>query len=249
MTSRTQLSEFTTADTIRRQIVKTGTEALDDLLGGGLEVGLTYLFYGDSQLHDDLLRIAVSVQRPQQEGGLQSPTVVIDSVNILRSCRLAEYAIELGLEPEEVIRRIYVSRAFNSSQVFVLIMDELEEFFSRIRARLLIVSGFPDLFISEGVNVRHAQQMTQMARKISTFTMRHGIVTLVSAPSSRGDIFTPAGGRALASSAQVHICVESLKSYIRYTLTKHPQYPVKRSSRPRESYLDLTPPLSDFLDI
>jgi len=51
-------------------------------LGDSLEVGMTHLFYGDSQINEDLVRFAVEAQLPRK-GELESPTIIIHSYNIV----------------------------------------------------------------------------------------------------------------------------------------------------------------------
>ncbi len=54
---------FQSADKIKgRIVVPTGALPLDSLLSGGLELGLTYLLYGDKITCDILLRIAIHAQ-------------------------------------------------------------------------------------------------------------------------------------------------------------------------------------------
>ena len=240
---------FSTADQVRRNIIPTGIVALDKLLGGGLETGLMYLFYGDRCLNDDLLRIAVQMQLPAERKGVNSPTIIIDSANIIKIDKLTDYSFEFELEPEEVMERIYISRAFNSSQTYALVMEQLPSFFERVSARLLIIAGLPDLYISERMMTGEGlQQLTHMATKLMTLTLNREIVTLVSAPSSQKNRDLPAGGTALSSYAQVHIHVSESKPYIKYTLAKHPQYPIRRTSRVKPSDFGTTLPLSHFLD-
>ncbi|UCE11586.1 MAG: hypothetical protein JSW61_06535 [Candidatus Thorarchaeota archaeon] len=238
---------FRTADEVIRQTAKTGTPELDDLLGGGLESGMTHLFYGDRGLHGDLLKTAVHFQRPKEEGGLLSPAIVIDSANMIKIEQISDYSDEFGLEPEEVMDQIYISRAFNSSQTYDLVMNQLDSFFDKIPARMLIVSGLPDLYMSEGVTSDGLQELTHMATRLMTFTLKRGVFTLVSAPRSEKSPKHPAGGKALASCAQIHVFVEESKSYFKYTLAKHPQYPVRRSSRVKPVRFGTTLPLSHFL--
>ncbi|MHA2118288.1 MAG: hypothetical protein ACW98J_05155 [Candidatus Thorarchaeota archaeon] len=238
---------FFTADMLERQRMSSGYVSIDKLLGGGIEMGLTHLFYGVRSLHDDLLRFAVQAQLPKDKGGADSPAIIIDSANIIKIERIREHAFELGIEPEDAMDRIYISRAFNASQTYDLVMNQLESFFDRVQARLLIVTGLPDLYISEGLTGEALQQLTHMATKLMTFTLQRGIATVISAPSSPKSPRTPAGGKALASCAQVHVHVEESKMYVKYTLSKHPQYPVRRASRTKPVASGTTLPLSHFL--
>jgi len=238
---------FFTADQVKRVKISTGVNALDNLLEGGIEAGLTHLFYGDRGLHDDFLRFAVRAQMPTDMGGTGAPVILIDSANMIKIERITDMSYELELEPENVMDRIYITRAFNSSQTYDLIMTQLDSFFSRIPARVLIVTGLPNLYIDEGLTGKGLQQISHMAANIMKFTLQRELFTMVSAPCSPKSKFVPAGGRSLASNTQVHIRVEESKSYVRYILAKHPQNPVRYVSRtiPKATYGTL--PLSYFL--
>lgn len=238
---------FHTADEFTSIKIETGIVALDSLLGGGIESGLVHLFYGERSLHDDFHRIAVKVQTSREQGGIESPTIIIDSANIIRLEKFTQLAYEYNLEPEDVMDRIYISRAFNSSQTYDLIMNQLEGFLDMIPARVLMVTGLPHLYLEEGVKGEGMQEISHMASKISTLTLRRGIFTLVSATASRRSPNHPEGGRTLTGSAQVHIKVSESKSRRTYTLAKHPQYPVRRTNKTKTISSGNTLPLSYFL--
>ncbi len=238
---------FHTADQIVRVRMSTGITVIDELLGGGIESGLIHLFYGDKSLYSDILKIAVHAQIPEDRGGLGSPTIIIDSANILKIEELTDNSFEFELEPEEVMDSIYITRAFSSSQTYDLIMNHLDGFFKRVPARVLMVTGLPDLYIKEGITSEGTQQITHMITKLMTFTLGRRIFTIVTAPLSKKSQFLPAGGTALASCTQVHIHVNERRSYVRYTLAKHPSLQVRRTSRSKMADFGTTPPLSYFL--
>jgi hypothetical protein len=238
---------FNTADMIERTRIPTGTNALDTLLGGGAEAGLTHLFYGDRILHHDFLRCAVIAQMPKERGGTGNPVIIIDSANMIRIERLTDISYELGLEPEEVMDRIFISRAFNSSQTYDLVMNELDSFLRRVPAKVLMVTGLPNLYIEEGMTSDGLQQLSHMASRLMAFTLQRNLFTFISAPSSSRSSNHPAGGQSLASNCQVHVQVEESKSYIRYTLAKHPQFPVRSVTRSIAREVSGTLPLSFFL--
>ena len=238
---------FFTADTVKRVKISMGIDALDNLLGGGAEAGLTHLFFGDRCLHNDFLRCAVREQMSKEKGGTGEPVIIIDSANIIKIERLTDISYELDLDPEEVMDRIHVSRAFNASQTYDLVMNELEGFFKRLPAKVLMVTGLPNLYIEEGLTSEGLQQISHLASRLMTFTLRRNLFTFISAPASQRNINTPAGGRSLASNCQVHVRVEESRSYIRYSLTKHPQFPVRSTSRVIVKDRGGTLPLSYFL--
>ncbi len=238
---------FFTADQLKRVKQTTGITALDNLLEGGIEAGLAHLFYGDRSLHRDFLRFAVQAQMQEEQGGLGTPVIIIDSANMIKIEQITEISYELELEPEEVMDRIYITRAFNSSQTYDIVMHQMESFFSRIPARALMITGLPNLYIEEGMTGEALQQISHMASKIMKFTLQRDLFTLVSAPVSEKSHNIPAGGRSLASNCQVHIQVERSKSYVRYVLAKHPQYPVRNVSKSIPKPTGGTLPLSYFL--
>jgi RecA/RadA recombinase len=238
---------FFTADQVIRKKMSTGITPIDNLLDGGLESGLTHLFYGSRDLHHDLLKMAVHAQLPRDKGGIESPTIIIDSANMLKIEKLTDYSFEFGLEPEEVMDNVYITRAFNSSQTYDIVMNQLEDFFTRIPAKLLLVTGLPDLYVSEGMTGEGAQEITHMATRLMTFTLQRGLFTVISAPPSARNNRFPAGGKALASCAQIHVQVEESKSYFRYSLAKHPNLPVRRASRTKPVTFGTTLPLSYFI--
>lgn len=241
------LTPFQTADKIHRVMCKTGTPTLDSLLDGGFETGLVYLFYGSNLIHNDLLRAAVHAQLPLTNGGFSGPSIVIDSSNMADIVKIRDFSFQLGLEPESVMDMIYISRAFNSSQTYDLVINHLDEFFERIPAKLLILPGLVDLFVNEGLDAEKSRQMTHLAARINAFTLQHNLVTLISTRiESRYSEYPPVG-KTLASSAQVHIHVDTTPMRTVYSLTKHPSLPSRNESLVRRgAAFGVTLPLDYF---
>jgi hypothetical protein len=242
-------SGFKSADTLVRAIGGTGVPVLDRLLEGGYECGLMHLFYGQPIFHEALMRAAVWSQVSEKEGGLESPVIIIDSSNMLDTLKLTEYASEYDLDVEETMDNIFISRAFSSSQTYDLIINHLDDFIERIRAKLLIVPGLTDLFAREGLDAYRTQQITHMAACLMMKTLEYGLITLLSTTSFQTLRGLPPVGNALASSAQVHILVEQTPMRILYTLTKHPSLQVKSEYQIRHTArYGVTLPLEYFFD-
>jgi len=177
---------FQTADKLaKREILQTGIKPLDSIFGGGLEMGLTYLFYGSKSTRECLHRIAVHAQLPPEKGGMDLPSILIDSENMTSIETLTHWAFEFGLDPDVVMDNIFVSRAFNSSQIYDVVMNQLDSFFERVPARLLLLPGLADIYYGEGpVNAEGKQHLTHMAHRLMTFTMKHSIATIITGSSS-----------------------------------------------------------------
>jgi hypothetical protein len=142
---------------------------------------------------------------------------------------------------------IYISRAFNSTQTYDLVINHLNEFFERIPAKLLILPGLVDLFINEGLDAEKTRQMTHIAARINAFTLRNNLVTLISTRIKTAHAYYPPVGKTLSSSAQVHIHVDETPMRKVYSLTKHPSLPSRTESLARRgSAFGVTLPLDYY---
>lgn len=241
--------QFKTADMLSHVISSSGVQSLDRLLGGGYEHGMMYLYYGDSVFQNDLLRAAVWSQVPKNRGGFESPVIMIDSSNMIDTVKLNDIATDYELEIETVLDNIFVSRSFNSSQTYDLVINHLDEFLERFPAKLLILPGLPDLFIGEGYDAERAQQVTHMAARLLSTTLTNELVTLISTRQPVGLYDQPVIGQALASSAQVHIHVEQTPMRILYSMMKHPSFPPRTESISKHiPHYGVTLPLQHFFD-
>ncbi len=118
-------------DEKRKEIanITTGSKNLNMLLGGkGIETkAITEAFgaygSGKSQLGFSL---AVNVQLPLEMGGANGKAVFIDTEGTFRPDRIRQIATGLGLNPENVLKNIFVARAFNSDHQ-ILLLDKIAE--------------------------------------------------------------------------------------------------------------------------
>lgn len=128
----------------------TGSRALDELLGGGLETQTITEFYGEygsgkSQLCHQL---CVNVQLPPERGGLNGGALYIDTENTFRTERIVQMARNLGLDPEQVVKNIIYAEAYTSDhQMFLL--ENADEVIKKNGIRLIIVDSLTAHFRSE----------------------------------------------------------------------------------------------------
>ncbi|MHA1494434.1 MAG: hypothetical protein ACTSW8_08610 [Candidatus Thorarchaeota archaeon] len=71
-------------------------------------MGLTYLFYGSRNNRECLHRIAVHAQLPSEKGGMDLPSILIDSENMTNIETLNHWAFEFGLDSDLVMDSIFV---------------------------------------------------------------------------------------------------------------------------------------------
>ena len=108
--------------------ISVGSKGFDDLIAGGIETqAITEVFgefgSGKSQISHEL---AVTVQLPEELGGLDGDCVFVDTENTFRPERIKQIANGFELDVEDVLQRIHVARAFNSSHQ-ILMVDKINE--------------------------------------------------------------------------------------------------------------------------
>jgi len=124
----------------RRRVIRisTGSNELNKLIGGGVETGSItecYAKYGSgkSQLAHQL---AVNATLPTEQGGADGYAVFIDTESTFRPERIIEMAQALGLDENEVLKKIKVARAYNSDH------------------QMLLAEKVVDLIKKEGLNIK-----------------------------------------------------------------------------------------------
>ncbi len=144
----------------KRKTVKkitTGSKALDALLGGGIETQSITELYGEfgSGKTQICHQLAVNVQLPEEEGGLDGSVIIIDTENTFRPERIIQMAEAKGLDGNEVLSNIYVAQAYNSNHQMLLV-DNAKELADKLKnegkaVRLLIVDSLTSHFRAEYV--------------------------------------------------------------------------------------------------
>jgi DNA repair protein RadA len=218
---------FETGDVIlerRKSVAKltTGSKALDELLGGGLESqAITETFgefgSGKSQLAHQL---AVNVTRPEEDGGLDGDTVWIDTEQTFRPERIRHMADALELDSEKILKRIQVARAFNSHHQMLLVQkaDELAKDFP---VRLIVIDSltahFRAEYIGRGVLAERQQLLNKHIHELMRFGDLHNAVIYVTnqvhakPDAFFGDPTRPVGGHVVGHSATFRIYLRKSK--------------------------------------
>jgi len=128
----------------------TGSSMLDKLLGGGIESQSITEFYGEygSGKSQICHQLCVNVQLPPEEGGLGGAALYIDTENTFRTERIFQMAQNLGLDPEEAIKKIIFAEAYTSDhQMFLL--ENADKVIKENGVRLIIVDSLTSHFRSE----------------------------------------------------------------------------------------------------
>jgi DNA repair protein RadA len=147
--------DFKSADTIlerRKEVGKitTSSKALDGMLGGGIETQAITEAYGafgsgKSQIG---FQIAVNVQLPKSEGGLNGKCLFIDTESTFRPERIMQIATARGLDPKKVLKNIFVAKAYNSDHQVVL-AEKAKELIKENNVKLIIIDSMMSHFRSD----------------------------------------------------------------------------------------------------
>lgn len=190
---------------------KTGSENLDDILGGGVETGSITEFVGEygSGKTQICMTLSVLVQRSPSEGGLGGSVVVIDTEGTFIPERISEIAKAGDLDHKEVLNGIFIARCFNSDHLSLLI-DELPKLIEKNKVKLIIVDSIISHFRGEYLgreNLSERQQklgscLHRLMRMAETFNVAVVVTNQVQATPAivYGDPNRPTGGNVLAHS-------------------------------------------------
>lgn len=205
---------FETADTVyerRKNIskIKTGSNALDELLGGGVEtMAITEMYgkfaSGKSQLG---FQLVVNVQRPPENGGLGGSVLFVDTEATFRPERIAQLAESQGLDPQEILKNIFVARAENSDHQIILV-ERAEEMISKNNIKLIVIdsltSHFRADYIGRGALGERQQKLNKHVHMLQKLSEKYNLAVYITNQVMDnpgilfGDPTTPIGGHVLA---------------------------------------------------
>ncbi|HDQ05841.1 MAG TPA: DNA repair and recombination protein RadA, partial [Candidatus Bathyarchaeota archaeon] len=203
---------------MRRNILRltTGSSMLDKLLGGGIESQSITEFYGEygSGKSQICHQLCVNVQLPPEQGGLGGAALYIDTENTFRTERIFQMAQNVGLDPEEVIKKIIFAEAYTSDhQIFLL--ENADKVIKENGIRLIIVDSLTSHFRSEYLGRemlaerqqklnKHMHRLIRLARGFNAVAVATNQV--MSKPDVFfGDAIHPVGGHIVAHTSHTRV--------------------------------------------
>ncbi|MFA7161474.1 MAG: DNA repair and recombination protein RadA [Candidatus Methanomethylophilaceae archaeon] len=222
------IGNFETGEDIlerRKSVTKltTGSKAVDELLGGGLESQAITEFFGEfgSSKTQICFQLAVNATLPEEMGGFDSEVVIIDTENTFRPERIVQLSNYLGIDPVEVLKKIHVARAFNS-QHQILLVDKAMELSKTKKIKLLIVdsltSHFRAEYIGRGALAERQQMLNRHMHDLLNFaTLNNAAIAVTNQVSSKPDAFfgdptRPIGGHIVGHTATFRIYLRKGKA-------------------------------------
>ena len=208
----------------RREVLKltSKVESIDDLLGGGFETQALVEVYGafgsgKTQIGHQL---AVNCTLPLEEGGFDGDVFYIDTEDTFRPERITQMARGHGLDPEQVLSRTHVARAYNSAHQMLLV-DEIKRMSKGLNVKMIIVdsltSHFRAEFIGRGMLANRQQKLNRHLKDLKQLADVNNALVLVtnqvhSKPDAMwGDPTKPVGGHVLAHASTFRLYLRKAK--------------------------------------
>jgi DNA repair protein RadA len=170
--------DFSTAQDIlerRKNLLRctTASAKLDSFLKGGIETQAITEIAGEfgSGKSQICYTLCVTANTTLDKKGLGGNVIFIDTENTFRSERIFQIAEHRGISvPDEIIRRIYVCKIYNTSHLEMIIQD-LGKSIEEYKAKLVIVDSIIALhraeFIGRATLAERQQRLNMMLHKLS----------------------------------------------------------------------------------
>ncbi len=208
----------------RKGITRLGScsKAFDELMGGGLESQSIVEFFGEfgSGKTQICFQLAVNATRPIEDGGLNGDVFIIDTENTFRPERIVQMAVALDLDPEEVLKKIHVARAFNSHHQMLLV-EKANELAHEMNVKLLIVDSltahFRAEYVGRGSLAERQQNLNKHMHDLLRFAdLNNAVIAVTNQVSSKPDAFfgdptRPIGGHIVGHAATYRIYLRKSK--------------------------------------
>ncbi len=197
--------------------ITTGSQNLDELLGGGIETGAVTEFFGEYRTGKTQIahQLCVNVQLPYEQGGLEGGALYIDTEGIFRPDRIIQMAEGKDLDYKKILPKIIVGRAYNSDHQILLTNDApkiIEEKNIKLIVVDSIITHFRSEYIGRGTLATRQQTLNTHIHDLLRLTEIYDemAVMVTNQVSARPDVFygnplTHTGGNIIAHGATIRV--------------------------------------------
>jgi DNA repair protein RadA len=224
---KVQKDEFKTGNELfekRQQIgkISTGSKTFDELMGGGFESQSIIELFGEfgSGKTQIAHQLCIIVQLPKEKGGLEGHAFYIDTENTFRPERIKQMAEGYELDPDEILSKIHVARAYNSSHQMLLV-DKVRELSKEIPARLLVVDSltahFRAEYVGRGTLADRQQKLNRHMHDLLRWgDLNNGVICVTNQVAAKPDAFfgdptRPIGGHIVGHTATFRLYLRKSK--------------------------------------
>lgn len=227
-----------------KRYLSTGSQAFDEILGGGIATGsITELAgefsSGKSQL---CFQLCINTQLAHEYGGLEGKVYFVDTEGTFAAKRLLEIATynRAKIDPKSLLKDIFVARAYNADHQIQLINDA-DKLLKRENIKLVIIDSIASHFRSEfhgkEALVERQQKIMNHAEKLQRYADAYdlAIVTTNQVLASidnflTGRVAEPALGHAWGHRPHTRIFLRKQKGLARIArIIDSPELPEKEA--------------------
>ena len=158
--------------------------------------------------------LSVMVQAPRGEGGLDAGAIYVDTEGTFRPERIAEIAEARDMDPEKILSRITVARAYNSAHQELIVKD-LGRIIEPNKVKLVVldsaVAHYRAEFLGRGTLSERQQRLNRFMHQLLRTAEIYNIAVVVTnqvqaAPDSFfGDPTRPTGGHVVAHTSTYRV--------------------------------------------
>ncbi|MHA1145540.1 MAG: DNA repair and recombination protein RadA [Candidatus Helarchaeota archaeon] len=201
----------------------TGSEQLDQLLGGGVETRVIIEVYGEFRTGKTQIahQLCVTVQLPKENGGLNASALYIDAEGTFRPERILEIAGKYPeLDPGQVLENVLYARSYNSDHQ-TLILDKIPPLIKSKNIKLIVVdsviSHFRAEYVGRGTLSDRQQKLNKFIHKLLQLAEAHNLTVYITNQVMAspglffGDPTTPVGGHVLAHASTYRLYLRKSK--------------------------------------
>ncbi len=190
--------------------LSTGSRALDELLGGGLETQIITEFYGEYGVGKSILshQLCVNVQLPPERGGLAGNALFLDTEQTFRPEWIIRMAEHVGFDVNQAAQNIIYCEAFNSDHQ-ILLLEKSDEVIKNNNVKLIVVDSLTAHFRSEYLGremlaERQQKLNNHLHRLIRLARMFNAVAVVTNQVMSKPDAFFGMGIEAVGGHILAH---------------------------------------------
>ncbi|MFX1237344.1 MAG: DNA repair and recombination protein RadA [Promethearchaeota archaeon] len=207
------MTEFVSAESINEnvEVITTGSQALNEILGGGVQTGKLTEVYGPFKSGKTNLAhtISVTVQLSPSRGGLDSSIAYIDTENTFSKEKIVRIARRFGLDPKKVLSRLYHTRIYSSDHQAQMI-QKAETLCKTRGVRLIVVDSLMALMRNEymgiGMLAKRQQVLNNMIHALSRIAETYNCAILLTNQVATKMMGTFAADDAIGGNIVAHGC-------------------------------------------
>ncbi len=218
-TSATELLEQRRA----RKYIKTGSNNLDEMMKGGIPTQAVTEFYGEFGSGKTQLchTLAVNVQLPEEEGGLNKSAIYIDTENTFSPDRIIEIALNKKLDPNTVLKNIVVGRPYNTV-ILLNMVKKLPEIIKKNDVGFIAIDSAVGPFRAEYLGRGRLSERQQLLNRFMHDLLRIAevydvAIVITNQVQARPDVMfgdptRPIGGHVVAHAVTYRIYLKKAKA-------------------------------------